>query len=469
MIFSRVTLKMDVSFTDHSHIIGRGGSTIRKVMDETKCHIHFPDSNRSSSAEKSNQVSIAGGVNEVERARELIRDLTPIIFQFDLPVQSNLLPHTDGSNVFIKTIQDRYCVLVSVRQVGKNLTSFVSVKGYEKDYERVKEGTLLLIKKMLVCPVDEVSVYLYIHISTHHQHTVFGDNNSNLLAIAEKTGTRINFQDTVNTPSSSSRRGGVRISGSVDGVFSARQILVGFLPVMLKFDISGDAFIEDWKLLKVQTENDVSITIKPRVKQETQTVLIRAEEKNSQGLYTARNQILVFCQDLETFPVSSDKSTHLMQKQTIHPTHPKPGDSMIPTQNSICIPSARDVINLSQNPDYNPSQIDVNTPSFNPSYYGLGRLMQPHKVQIQAILNSTRSKDPVWRSGEPHLRNSIQGIGVGCSLLSATPRAIIGINKDQVIVNNIFFYFGTMNIILKFYIITNYVIMLQKILNLISF
>ena len=82
-------------------------NTVRKVMDETKCHIHFPDSNRSSSAEKSNQVSIAGGVNEVERARELIRGLTPIIFQFDLPVQSNLLPHSDDSNVFIKTIQDR--------------------------------------------------------------------------------------------------------------------------------------------------------------------------------------------------------------------------------------------------------------------------------------------------------------------------------------------------------------------------
>jgi hypothetical protein len=52
---NRVTMKMDVSYTDHSHIIGKGGNTIRRVMAETSCHIHFPDSNRSNPNEKSNQ------------------------------------------------------------------------------------------------------------------------------------------------------------------------------------------------------------------------------------------------------------------------------------------------------------------------------------------------------------------------------------------------------------------------------
>ena len=55
---SRVTMKMDVSYTDHSHIIGKGGNTIRRVMAETNCHIHFPDSNRSNPNEKSNQVNV---------------------------------------------------------------------------------------------------------------------------------------------------------------------------------------------------------------------------------------------------------------------------------------------------------------------------------------------------------------------------------------------------------------------------
>lgn len=53
---NRVTLKMDVSHTEHSHVIGKGGNNIKKVMEETGCHIHFPDSNRNNQAEKSNQV-----------------------------------------------------------------------------------------------------------------------------------------------------------------------------------------------------------------------------------------------------------------------------------------------------------------------------------------------------------------------------------------------------------------------------
>ena len=70
---NRVTMKLDVSYTDHSHIIGKGGLTIKRVMEDTGCHIHFPDSNRSNHQEKSNQVSIAGEMEGVERARARVR------------------------------------------------------------------------------------------------------------------------------------------------------------------------------------------------------------------------------------------------------------------------------------------------------------------------------------------------------------------------------------------------------------
>lgn len=66
-------MKIDVSYTDHSHIIGKGGLTIKKVMEDTGCHIHFPDSNRNNPTEKSNQVSIAGEVWGVEKARARVR------------------------------------------------------------------------------------------------------------------------------------------------------------------------------------------------------------------------------------------------------------------------------------------------------------------------------------------------------------------------------------------------------------
>lgn len=66
-------MKLDVSYTDHSHIIGKGGLCIKRVMEETQCHIHFPDSNRSNPTEKSNQVSIAGEIDGVEKARSRVR------------------------------------------------------------------------------------------------------------------------------------------------------------------------------------------------------------------------------------------------------------------------------------------------------------------------------------------------------------------------------------------------------------
>ncbi|KJH42772.1 KH domain protein [Dictyocaulus viviparus] len=42
----RVTLKMDIHHSIHSHIIGKGGKSIQQIMRTTGCHIHFPDSNK---------------------------------------------------------------------------------------------------------------------------------------------------------------------------------------------------------------------------------------------------------------------------------------------------------------------------------------------------------------------------------------------------------------------------------------
>ena len=63
-------------------------------MEETGCHIHFPDSNRSGSTEKSNQVSIAGEPAGVESARRKIRALLPIVLTFDLQTFAGHYPQS---------------------------------------------------------------------------------------------------------------------------------------------------------------------------------------------------------------------------------------------------------------------------------------------------------------------------------------------------------------------------------------
>ncbi|MEO0438709.1 MAG: KH domain-containing protein, partial [Pseudomonadota bacterium] len=93
---TRVTLKIDVPFTDHSHIIGRQGKNTQKVMKDTQCHIHFPDSNKNTAMDKSNQVSIAGPPGMVEEARRQIRRLAPLTVTFEL---KQMRPDVDLSSL----------------------------------------------------------------------------------------------------------------------------------------------------------------------------------------------------------------------------------------------------------------------------------------------------------------------------------------------------------------------------------
>ena len=141
---NRVTMKMDVSYTDHSHVIGKGGNTIRRVMAETGCHIHFPDSNRSNPSEKSNQVSIAGEIEGVENARARVRELTPLVFTFDLPLVPCIEAMPDPNDPYLRAIQDQYNIQVMFRQKQKNFpATIVVVKGCQWECARVKEATLV--------------------------------------------------------------------------------------------------------------------------------------------------------------------------------------------------------------------------------------------------------------------------------------------------------------------------------------
>ncbi|CAH8655894.1 unnamed protein product [Heterobilharzia americana] len=104
-IMNHVTLKIDVSHTDHGHLIGRYGCNIKAVVMKTLCHIHFPDSNKNNLSNKSNQVSISGSLRNVEKARRIIRDLLPITFTFEIPYLINENLSTNQISPLIQQIQ----------------------------------------------------------------------------------------------------------------------------------------------------------------------------------------------------------------------------------------------------------------------------------------------------------------------------------------------------------------------------
>jgi protein bicaudal C len=78
---------MDVSHTEHSHVIGKGGNNIKKVMQDTGCHIHFPDSNRNTQAEKSNQVCMANSTNGTYMTRTIIQCVSEIVETTEITTQ----------------------------------------------------------------------------------------------------------------------------------------------------------------------------------------------------------------------------------------------------------------------------------------------------------------------------------------------------------------------------------------------
>ena len=67
------TLSIEVSYPFHSHLIGRSGQNINRVMEETETRIHFPDRNRIAGESKSNSVIIRGPLANLENARQRIR------------------------------------------------------------------------------------------------------------------------------------------------------------------------------------------------------------------------------------------------------------------------------------------------------------------------------------------------------------------------------------------------------------
>lgn len=136
---------MDVAYTDHSFIIGRGGNNIKRIMEKTCTHVHFPDSNRSNPIEKSNQVSICGSLEGAENARAMVRNYTPLLFSFEMPIFSPNENIPDNQTPFIINIEKEYNVQVIFSSRQKLHSSLVLIKGSEKDYKKVKEATQRLI------------------------------------------------------------------------------------------------------------------------------------------------------------------------------------------------------------------------------------------------------------------------------------------------------------------------------------
>ncbi|XP_058852135.1 protein bicaudal C homolog 1-A-like [Acipenser ruthenus] len=285
---NKVTLKMDVAHTEHSHVIGKGGSNIKKVMEETGCHIHFPDSNRNNvHLEKSNQVSIAGSLSGVESARRRIRDLQPLVLSFDLPM--SMVSHTvpDVNSPVIHHISQAFNISVSFRQQPKLYSTTCLVRGLQGNCVSIQKATAVLMELLLGAD-PSVSVSTQLELTSQQHVFLMGQNGANFINIMHMTQTQIVFPD-LNCPQN---RATLLIQGTADTVCLAKQQLQDCLPLCLMFDLKEDAEVEPHKLSQMMQNLGVFISVKPKVKQAAKSVVVKSLERNTVNLYEARRLLL---------------------------------------------------------------------------------------------------------------------------------------------------------------------------------
>lgn len=294
---NRVTIKIDVSHTEHSHIIGKGGANIKAVMHETGCHIHFPDCNaitdRRIQMEKCNQVTISGQPEAVERARALIRQLLPITLTFDISACHQLAALQNSPNIL--QMQSTYEVQVNftpqVRQGPVAMCQVITceVRGSQKNAQYVATAAKKLIELLVSAnPLHSVPVVSVLDIAPQHHVFMIGRNSNNVRRVMESTGTTVIFPDS--SLLAARRRSQVTITGTVDAVLQARQILLGCLPLVLMFDIKEDersnALSESKEICQLMESLDVYISIKPMPPK--YRVIIKSIERNAKRIYKAR-------------------------------------------------------------------------------------------------------------------------------------------------------------------------------------
>ncbi|CAI2735034.1 unnamed protein product [Schistosoma spindalis] len=341
-IIKHVTLKIDVSHTNHSHIIGRYGWNIKTIMMITQCRIHFPDSNRNSSIIKSNQVSISGQLENVEKARRIIRDILPITFTFEIPYLNNENLLINQNSLVIHQIQNVYGVEITFRNHYK-LTPYskttVSVKGLTINAKKTKSVVHMLIKRYFTQNMDFIPVNMYISMDTKYSSMLNNQISSDNLIklIYETTSANINFitsNTSINNSYLSStslsktnlshnqlnsmddfsnfsnikhnlilsklnlnshllnqyinrKSNYIHISGNVDNVFLARQLITNLLPVVLIFDVDilQGEWLENLNLTNLCKYYEVNLTIRNKPKYLVKSVVIKTREKNIRSLY----------------------------------------------------------------------------------------------------------------------------------------------------------------------------------------
>jgi len=278
--FYPVKMSMEVSFTIHSHIIGRGGQNINAVMKETKTKIHFPDGNRIAGEKKSNTVTLAGELQNVEMARQRIRMSIPI--EYVVECMADKLDGY-GRSELVKEFAFLHGVLIRLSERNFGALCQVTLRGCHQEINRLQEAVAHLTRIVEHGPnMPKITMKM----------EMTGDNlkaiQDNLMMMQEKYD--VNFL--VPLPTDKQEELVIWIRGTVDGVYKARMALTGLLPMNLMFHANAVHLTYGVNERKLAKRLDVAVRMEASSKVNSFLVTITSFEKNSANIYEFRRQIL---------------------------------------------------------------------------------------------------------------------------------------------------------------------------------
>lgn len=300
---NRVTLKIDVSHTEHSHIIGKGGKRIQSIMDLTATHIHFPDENRTDSLQKSNLVTITGNsAQNVEEARLMIRQSVPFTVSFQIDINDGNIGLLDRNHPNIQYFQNQYNVMITFKTLESTplspKTAIVQLRGTRLHLQQLLEGTRALYQHLnwSLVGFNSAIITISLEISPQNHYFVMGRNSCNLKAINSHTGAQVSFpnQD-MGSPSIGSSTVIIRGRGFESAVLGLIELL-GYLPIMLVFEVKPQDLKQE--VINSLIANPlVTIKVFPKAGSNNKTVLIKTEERHTNLLFNARKRILNLDED----------------------------------------------------------------------------------------------------------------------------------------------------------------------------
>lgn len=286
---NQVTLRMDISHTDHSHLIGKRGETIQKVKSETDCHIHFPDSNRNGTI-KSNRVTLTGHADNVEKAREEIRYLMPIVLKLNIPISCVEERCRIQFSSCIKDIQEQYLINIRFNPPNGSMRTII-IRGQQVHYDKFLNGIQKFIQFITLDQQEKITMEIEMAISPSNHSFLKGPTNYDILKfIMQSTHTTIRLPQ---NNDSNCYKFSVQIIGHyANDVYQAWLEIMKHLQLSIEFNVKENRQIDIEKLNKFFEPLNIIINIKQRSRQNDKTVIITSFEKFSKMLFEIRKYLI---------------------------------------------------------------------------------------------------------------------------------------------------------------------------------